>query len=339
MTRLMATDPNSSPSLPHTPVMLDEVLKAVSPVRGTWLDGTFGGGGYTIGLLKGGADHVLGIDCDPEAEARASALNLGGGFTFVHGKFGDFDSLEEISRFLPLDGVVLDLGVSSMQIDRAERGFSFSNDGPLDMRMRKKGRTAADIVNGESEESLAELIFSFGQERAAKRIARRIANVRRTAPIETTRQLADIVKSCFPGYQRIGKHPATRSFLALRIAVNDELEQLVRGLEAAERALRPDGRIAIVSFHSGEDRIVKRFLKGADGAGARANRHSPPKAVETPRFDEITRGAVRPSPEEVGRNPRARSARLRAARRNSIPPAKARRLDLGVPVLEKLGSS
>ena len=320
---------------PHKPVLLNEFLRAVSPVEGTWLDGTFGGGGYTVALLRGGARRVVGIDCDPEAKDRANALKLGDCFTFVQGEFAEFDSLEKISRFLPLDGVVFDLGLSSMQIDRAPRGFSFSKDGPLDMRFRKTGRTAADIVNNESEESLADIIFFLGGERAAKKIARRIASERRVAPIESTTQLARIVASCIASSRRGSRHPATRCFLALRIAVNDEIQQLVEGLEAAERALRPGGRLAVVSFHSGEDRIVKRFLSWNNSADARSNRHTPRNVAASARFEVITRRAIKPTQEEIEWNPRARSARLRAARRNSVPPAKIDRRELGIPILEK----
>ena len=229
----------------------------------------------------------------------------------------------------------LDLGVSSMQLDRAERGFSFLRDGPLDMRMGGQGPSASDLVNGAPEGVLADVLHRYGEERAARRIARTIVREREAAPIETTARLAEIVSACLPRPKPGRIHPATRSFQAIRIAVNDELGALVAGLEAAERALVPGGRLAVVTFHSIEDRIVKRFLRGRSGSAGAANRHAPETAPAAPAFRLLNRGAAAGAA-EVAANPRARSARLRVAERTEAPAAAGDRAALGLPVVEGL---
>ena len=269
----MAATARAKPSdSPHIPVLLGPLLEAVAPVEGRWLDGTFGAGGYARGLLDAGADEVIGVDRDPAVfvMARAWSDAYGDRLKLVQGTFSQLD--EHAGG--PLDGVVLDLGVSSMQLDQPERGFSFMTDGPLDMRMSQEGPTAADIVNEASEADLADILFHYGEERASRRIAKAIVNARAEAPITRTRQLAQIIEGCLPRPKPGQSHPATRSFQALRIAVNDEFGELVSGLEAAERALKPGGRLAVVSFHSLEDRVVKRFLQSRSGGGGRGRRHA-----------------------------------------------------------------
>lgn len=331
----MAAAAQIAPSAPHVPVLLGALLEVVAPVRGTWVDGTFGAGGYARGLLEAGAATVIGIDRDPLALdlARPWAGGFGSRLTLVQGRFSALDTLAGG----PVDGVVLDLGVSSMQLDTAERGFSFLRDGPLDMRMSQQGPTAADLVNAAPEGLLADILFQFGEERASRRIARAIAQARKLAPIVTTLQLAGIVESCLPRPKPGQSHPATRSFQALRIAVNAEFEELLGGLEAAERALRPGGRFAVVTFHSLEDRIVKRFLQLRGGQAPAANRYAPEAPAAAAPFRLLTRHAVAPTPEEVAGNPRARSAYLRAAERTEVPAGRADRAALGLPPLDLKG--
>jgi 16S rRNA (cytosine1402-N4)-methyltransferase len=316
---------------PHVPVLIGPLIAHAGAVRGVWLDGTLGAGGYARALLAAGAERVIGVDRDPLALELAAewAAPFGARLSLRAGNFADLDSLAGEA----LDGVVLDLGVSSMQLDRAERGFSFTRDGPLDMRMSQQGRSAADLVAEASDKELADILHHFGEERAARRIARAIVAARASAPITRTLALAEIVASCLPRPKPGQVHPATRSFQALRIAVNAEFEALVRGLEAAERALRPGGVLAVVSFHSLEDRIVKRFLTLGAGQGGRANRYAP-ETLETPaRFDLITRRAITADDEELARNPRARSALLRMARRTAAAPGGTDRAALGLPAL------
>lgn len=322
------------PGAPHIPVLLEPILTRCAPIRGTWLDGTFGAGGYARGLLEAGAAKVIGVDQDPLALDMASEWSgaYGDRLELVAGNFEALDTHVDV----PLDGVVLDLGVSSMQLDLAERGFSFLRDGPLDMRMSQDGRSAADLVAEEDEATLADILFHLGEERAARRIARAIVTARAQAPITRTGQLAEIVAACLPRPKPGQSHPATRSFQALRIAVNDELGALVRGLEAAERALAPGGWLAAVTFHSIEDRIVKRFLTQASGGGGRANRYAPEAAEVTARFTLQPRKAIAPDAAEIAANPRARSARLRIGRRTSAPAAPADRAGLGLPRLYTL---
>ena len=303
---------------PHIPVLLTPLLNAVAPVRGLWLDGTFGAGGYTKGLLAAGADCVIGVDRDPLALQMAApwAGEFGDRLRLVQGNFSELDT----HAGALLDGVVLDLGVSSMQIDMAERGFSFQKDGPLDMRMSQSGESAADIVNEASETRLADILYHFGEERASRCIAHAIVE-QRADPILTTLRLADIVAKCLPRPKPGQSHPATRSFQALRIAVNTEFSELVQGLGAAERALKPGGLLAVVTFHSLEDRVVKRFFQQAAGEEPNSNRYAPVKSITTARFDLVTRKAVGPDDDELERNPRSRSAKLRVARRTAAPAA------------------
>jgi 16S rRNA (cytosine1402-N4)-methyltransferase len=320
---------------PHIPVLLRPLLAAVAPVTGVWLDGTFGAGGYARGLLAAGADVVIGVDRDPLALTMAApwAGDYGDRLRLVAGTFSQLDTLADE----PLDGVVLDLGVSSMQLDQAERGFSFMRDGPLDMRMSQQGDSAADLVNTADETVLADILYHYGEERASRRIAHAIVEQRAIAPITTTLRLADIVAKCLPRPKPGQSHPATRSFQAIRIAVNTEFTELAEGLMAAERALKPGGKLAVVTFHSLEDRIVKRFLQLASGAESNANRYAPAKTEQTARFELITRRAVAPDDAELEQNFRARSAKLRVARRTDAPAKALDPAGLGVPQIHKKG--
>lgn len=308
----------------HEPVLLAEIVAALAPLAGgRVVDGTFGAGGYSRALMKAGA-RVCAIDRDPQAAAFAGPLGVKypERFQFVAGKFSELDSLCADAA----DGVVLDLGVSSMQLEDGGRGFSFRRQGPLDMRMGATGPTAGDLVNGASEKALAEIFARLGEERRARAVARAIVAAREKAPIATTTELAAIVAGAVGG--RAGPiHPATRSFQALRIAVNDELGELVEGLFAAERLLTEGGRLAVVSFHSLEDRIVKRFFRPQ----VTASRHRPPRPTPAVAWKDVRR-AVRPSAEEIAANPRARSATLRSGVRSAAPPRPADVAGLGVPV-------
>ncbi|MFO6462761.1 16S rRNA (cytosine(1402)-N(4))-methyltransferase RsmH [Jannaschia sp. KMU-145] len=317
------TAPSES-GAPHVPVLLSAILETVAPVRGVWLDGTMGAGGYTRGLLEAGADRVIGLDRDPTAHQMAREW-ADGRVELVKTVFSRMD---EVAR--DLDGVVLDLGVSSMQLDQAERGFSFMRDGPLDMRMGDDGPSAADVVNTAPEALLSDILHRYGEERAARRIARSIVRRRDEAPFETTLDLAETVAANLPRQKPGQSHPATRSFQAIRIAVNDEFGELARGLSAAERALAPGGWLAVVTFHSVEDRAVKRFLADRSDAGGGGSRHAAPQPPRNPAFDVIHK-AIAPSPEEVANNPRARSARLRVARRTDAPAGEVDRRTLGLP--------
>ncbi len=300
----------------HVPVMLDEVLDALS-VRndGDYLDGTFGGGGYSRAILAAGPGRLFALDRDPLAVERGETLaEAEEKFTMLQGRFGSMDRhLAEID-VEQLDGIVLDIGVSSQQIDTPERGFSFAADGPLDMRMEQNGESAADVVNHADEQTLATIIYRYGEERASRRIARAIVDRRGQQPITRTGELADIVAGVLGRRGKID--PATRTFQALRIHVNDELGELERALEAAEHLLRPGGRLVVVAFHSLEDRIVKQFLTARSGQTARPSRHLPERPADrAPRFRPLSKRPVTPSDAEIAANPRARSARLRAAER------------------------
>lgn len=302
----------------HIPVLLAETVAALAPRDGdTVVDGTFGRGGYAAALLQAAQCRVIGIDRDPEAVAHGHAMarDHDGRLTLIEGRFGDMDRL--VDRLV--DAVALDLGVSSPQIDEARRGFSFRADGPLDMRMGNHGSTAADIVNNADENDLTRILRDFGEERFARRVARAIIAARGTAPVTTTGQLADIVRRAVPR-SKDGIDPATRSFQGLRIAVNDELGELSRGLAAAERILAPGGRLAVVSFHSLEDRQVKRFLSMRSSTSRAISRHLPVPANDlAPTFRLINRKPIEPGAEELAVNPRARSAKLRAAIRTEAP--------------------
>ena len=319
----------------HLPVMLAEVLAALAPRDGcAYLDGTFGGGGYAAAILAAApACTLYALDRDPEAIARGAALAARhpGRLHLMEGRSGDMVALLEARGVARLDGVVLDLGVSSFQLDESRRGFSFRHDGPLDMRMEKAGRSAQDLVNSLPESELADMLFALGEERHARRIARAIVAARRGegGPIATTARLAEIIRAAAPR-DPSGIDRATRSFQALRIAVNDELGELERGLAAAASLLAPGGRLVVVAFHSLEDRIVKRFMTGATGREARASRHAPaalrganddraPPAA----FRLLTPRALKPTDAETDANPRARSARLRAIKRLATPAGEA----------------
>jgi 16S rRNA (cytosine1402-N4)-methyltransferase len=325
---------------PHVPVLLADALDALAvKPGGTYLDGTFGAGGYTRALLAREASlRVLALDRDPSAIAGGMSLveEASGRLVLSQALFGNLDAEAENLGFTPLDGVVLDIGVSSMQLDQAERGFSFRHDGPLDMRMGQSGAdagpSAADLVNEGEEALLADIFYHYGEERRARAIARSIIEARRRAPLTRTKELADLVGKVVraePG----GIHPATRAFQALRIAVNDELGELLRGLMAAERVLKPGGRLVVVTFHSLEDRIVKQFFASRTGRAGSASRHLPLAAQAAPSFRMVGRNPVLPSPEEARANPRARSAKLRYAERTEAP-AQAR--DEGLSALASL---
>jgi 16S rRNA (cytosine1402-N4)-methyltransferase len=304
----------------HVPVLLREVVAHLAPHDGgVYIDGTFGAGGYAAAALASADVRVLGIDRDPTAIAagRVQVEASGGRLSLVEGRFGALDEIAAGRGLASVDGVVLDLGVSSMQLDTPERGFSFRHDGPLDMRMGGDGPSAADVVAAATERHLADIIFNLGEERRSRAVARAIVKARRDAPILTTAALADIVKGVVHG--RPGDiHPATRTFQALRLFVNDELGELVSGLAAAERILKPGGRLVVVSFHSLEDRIVKTFLTARGGPGG-GSRHLPEAAPLAATFAALTRRPVTPDADEARDNPRARSAKLRAAERTAAP--------------------
>jgi 16S rRNA (cytosine1402-N4)-methyltransferase len=303
----------------HVPVMLAEVLATLGPQDGaTYLDATFGGGSYARAILEAAPGcTVFAIDRDPDAIARGAALAqaFAGRLHLVEGRFGDMLSLLRDRGITALDGVVMDLGVSSFQLDQAERGFSFRADGPLDMRMEKSGPSAAELVNSLPERELADIIFRFGEERFARRIARTIVARRAEAPFTTTADLAALVRRAVPR-DPSGIDGATRSFQALRIAVNDELGEVERGIAAAMELLAPGGRLVVVAFHSLEDRIVKQAMAAASGRGG-ASRHDPAalSGRAKPAFHLLTPRAMRPQDAECSANPRARSARLRGIER------------------------
>jgi len=306
----------------HVPVMLAEVLASLMPQEGaTYLDATFGGGGYARAILEAAPGcTVFAIDRDPDAIARGAALAqaFAGRLHLIEGRFGDMLSLLRDRGIAALDGVVMDLGVSSFQLDQAERGFSFRADGPLDMRMEKSGPSAAELVNSLPERELADIIFRFGEERFARRIARAIVARRAEAPFTTTADLAALVRRAVPR-DPSGIDGATRSFQALRIAVNDELGEVERGIAAAMELLAPGGRLVVVAFHSLEDRIVKQAMAAASGRGG-ASRHDPAALFgrAKPAFHLLTPRAMRPQDAECSANPRARSARLRSIERLAL---------------------
>lgn len=323
-----APQPKTAPGASvHQPVMLHEVLAALAPADGeVYVDGTFGGGGTACGLLNAAGCEVWGIDRDPAAVDRAGPLiaAYGGRLRVLQGRFSEMAELLDGHGVRCVDGVALDLGLSSDQLDDARRGFSFANDGPLDMRMDGVGESAADVVNFATQDDLGEIIRLYGQDRRARRIARAIVAARTKHPIARTLELAGIVARAAPSPRGPGRiHPATRTFQALRIHVNNELGpggELAAGLAAAERLLAPHGRLAVIAFHSLEDGPVKRFLRTRSGAAPRPSRHAPPNVSgRAPSFRLTFRGAQKPDDAEVRRNPRARSARLRAAVRTEAP--------------------
>jgi 16S rRNA (cytosine1402-N4)-methyltransferase len=303
----------------HIPVLLDEVIHSLAITPGAEIvDGTFGAGGYSVAILGHGA-KVYAFDRDPDALAEGADLagRHGGALSLHAACFSIMDQVLANDGVASVDGVVLDIGVSSMQLDRAERGFSFQKDGPLDMRMAQDGQSAADFVNENSEAEIADVIYKYGEEHRSRRIAREIVAAR---PITTTAQLAAIVRKSVGYKQGAPKDPATRTFQAIRIHINRELDELTDGLEAAERLLKPGGKLVVVSFHSLEDRIVKQFLRTRSGGDASASRHMPQtkNTGPAPTFTNVGK-AKRPSPAELERNPRARSATLREATRSDAP--------------------
>jgi len=313
-------------SAPHIPVLRDEVLAYLAPQDNEiFVDGTFGAGGYTRAILDAADCRVYAIDRDPDAIKRGRVMEkeFAGRLTVLEGCFADMDDLLAAEDVSSVDGVTLDVGVSSMQLDEADRGFSFMNDGPLDMRMAQSGQSAADVVNSASEEDLMVMFRDLGEERHAGLIARAIIKDRAEVPFATTRQLATLAERVLGKFYKSKKgskkiHPATRIFQALRIHVNDELGQLSRGLMAAKKVLAPGGRLAVVSFHSLEDRMVKTFLLQESGGAPKGSRHQPddpsgPGVSHS--FKLLKRGAVKASKAEEARNPRARSARLRVGER------------------------
>jgi 16S rRNA (cytosine1402-N4)-methyltransferase len=323
----MGKPEGSEQGLPHVPVLLAEVLTALAPLPGARIvDGTFGAGSYSRALLEAGAS-VIAIDRDPNVATFAEALRaeFPERFNFIPGAFS---ALDQLVVGQPIDGVVLDIGVSSMQLDEAGRGFSFMREGPLDMRMAGEGESAADLVNTLDETELANLLFAYGEERKSRRIAHGIVAARASEPITTTTQLARLIEKAI-GRKPGDMHPATRSFQALRIAVNAEFDELVEGLFASERLLGEGGRLAVVTFHSLEDRIVKRFFDPEKGGPAQS-RHLPQTIAEDRRWIDVAK-ARKPGSTELARNPRARSAILRSARRSSAPARPVSYDGLGVP--------
>ncbi len=312
----------------HIPVLLTEVVTALRPADSeTYVDGTFGAGGYARAVLESADCRIVAIDRDPDAidRARAFKAEFADRFSILSGCFGDMDDLLAKAGEGAVDGVMLDIGVSSFQLDEAERGFSFREDGPLDMRMSGAGESAADVVNTYEEEALANIIYQYGEERKSRRIASAIVRRRAEQPFERTLDLATLVEAVLgrsrPTKGRKVVHPATRTFQALRIHVNDELGELTRGLKAAEAVLKPNGRLVVVSFHSLEDRLVKSFMAERSGYVPAASRHAPMPTgpAAPPSFYLEKRGVIKPSAEEEERNPRARSAKMRVAIRTDAP--------------------
>lgn len=315
---------------PHIPVLIEPVIAALRPLRGkTIIDGTFGAGGYSRALLEAGAAHVIAIDRDPAALQEAGWAADLSELTLIEGDFADLEAIVSDLGSEP-DAVVLDIGVSSMQLDQGLRGFSFLRDGPLDMRMSGSGLSAADLVNGLAEGPLADLIHAYGEERAARRIARAIVRDRAETPITGTLQLADVIAGCLPKPRPGQTHSATRTFQALRIAVNNELGQLAAALVAAERILPAGGKLAVVTFHSLEDRMVKRFFQIGAMTSAGGSRHGPERKIASARWERPAR-PVAPDAAEIGANPRARSARLRWAVRTEAPVVDVDARCLGMP--------
>jgi 16S rRNA (cytosine1402-N4)-methyltransferase len=306
----------------HIPVLLDEVIAALAIAPGErHADGTYGAGGYSAAMLEGGAE-VCGFDRDPDAIAAAKPHPQ---LRLFETAFSEMANVLEAEKLAPVDGVTLDIGVSSMQLDQAERGFSFQSDGPLDMRMAQSGETAAEFLNTASEEAIANIIYRYGDEPKSRRIARAIVAAR---PLARTGDLAIVVRRACGYKPHDKKDPATRTFQAIRIHINGELDELEGGLVAAERVLKPGGRLAVVTFHSLEDRIVKQFLRRRSGTAPAVSRHAPDQAPRVPAasFESVGK-PVRASADEIIRNPRARSATLRVARRTAAPAWTSRKGD------------
>jgi 16S rRNA (cytosine1402-N4)-methyltransferase len=320
----------------HIPVMLSEALEALAPEDGDVIvDGTFGAGGYAGAILQAANCTLIAIDRDPEAFRLGGALaaKYPGRMLATLGRYSEMETIAASEGFPSVDGVALDLGVSSMQLDEAERGFSFAKDGPLDMRMGREGPTAADLVNTLDERELAEIIARLGEEKRARAIARAIVKQRNDQPIARTGELAEIVARVLGRKRDETKHPATRTFQALRLYLNAELEELAKGLSAAERLLKAGGRLVVVTFHSLEDRIAKRFFASRSAPPPRGSRHLPDAedVPAAPSFQLLNRRPLEPSRDEIRLNPRARSARLRAGKRTEAPAHALDLADLGVP--------
>ena len=306
----------------HQPVMLDEVVSTLAPRDGGhYIDATFGNGGYSRAILEKAQCQLMAIDQDPDAIARGQNLveAFSPRFTLAHGRFSQMQELRAhhfpTSADAGLDGIVFDLGVCSTQLDQAERGFSFQKDGPLDMRMSQDGLDAEEVVNTTAEADLANILYTYGDERASRRIARAIVKARNEAPITRTLQLADIIHSVMPRPKPGQSDSATRSFQALRIYVNQEMAEIEQALEAAQALLKPDGILVVVTFHSLEDRVVKKFIANRGGKVARPSRHLPEIEEAPVFFQMVTRKPLLPTDTEIATNPRSRSAKLRAARR------------------------
>ena len=311
--------------LPHQPVMLDEVLASLQPKdNALYIDATFGRGGYTRAILNSADCNVMAIDRDPDAIAAGQSLvnEMNGRFSLKEGPFSALAEIAQAEGHEKVDGIVFDLGLSSPQLDEAERGFSFRHDGPLDMRMEKSGADAADFVNSADEAEIAHVIWMYGEERASRRIARAIVKARQEAPITRTKELAKLVHSVMPRPKPGQIDPATRTFQGIRIHVNGELDEIEAAMTAAEKMLKPDGRLVVVSFHSLEDRIIKTFMLKRSGQGPRPSRHLPDIKMAPASFSLPSRKPVLPSEAETEQNPRARSAKLRLAVRTDAPAMK-----------------
>ncbi|MCL4765166.1 MAG: 16S rRNA (cytosine(1402)-N(4))-methyltransferase RsmH [Hyphomicrobiaceae bacterium] len=323
----------------HTPVLLQPVVEHLRPEDGAvCIDATFGAGGYTRAILAAARCRVLAIDRDPAAVAGGADLAAAhpGRLDIRQGRFSELEAIAADAGLTAVDGVVFDLGVSSMQLDEPERGFSFQSDGPLDMRMSRTGLTAADLVNTLGEGEIADILFHFGEERRSRAIARAIVRARAREPLTRTLELARVVAQMFGGRKIEGRHPATRTFQALRIAVNDELGEVAAGLSAAERLLRPGGRLVAVTFHSLEDRIVKRFLAERAGRTSGTSRHLPEIVRRrAASFRIVNHRPVSPDEEEIAANPRARSAKLRAGERTEASSWPLDPAALGVPQIAR----
>lgn len=306
----------------HNPVLVVEVVEALSPkADAVYLDATFGRGGYSRAILDAAPCRVIAIDRDPDAITAGQDMRheYDGRLTLLEGRFSQIGTLLNEINMPLVDGVVFDFGVSSPQIDDAERGFSFRFDGPLDMRMEKSGTNASDFINTATEKDIADVLWQFGEERASRRIARAIIRARDEAEITTTYQLAKVIRAVMPRPKPGQIDPATRSFQAIRIHINNELDEIRTALPAAMACLKPGGRLAVVAFHSLEDRLVKTFIMNEAGKAPRPSRHVPDMPEHAPRLNMITRKPVTPSEDEMNLNPRSRSSRLRVAERTDAP--------------------
>ncbi len=306
-------------SPPHKAVLLDDFIEMVKPIRGCWIDCTFGAGGYSRALLLSGADKVIAIDKDPMAYVHFELLRseFGSKIEFFQQSFSNLEENEEVLLRKQVDGIVFDLGVSSMHLDKPERGFSFKRDGPLDMRMDSSGHPSAfDVVNFCSEKVLADIIFYYGEEKKAFKIAKKIVNERKNTKITNTSQLADLVRSVLPS--NFKTDPATRTFQAIRIAVNDELNELSKGLNISEKTLKANGILAVITFHSLEDRLVKEFGKMKSGRVSRGSRYGPDTEASKPTLLPINNRVRKPTQKEINENARARSGKLRVFRKTGV---------------------